>query len=109
MKTQVTETVDELIARLRAEGRLGESSIRYIVAARRPEGAQRILPGETRAQAVARLCANFGWDERTAEFTISLSQGLSDVVPDEPMTDAEKRAIGLGVVAGAEDDEVGPG
>ena len=56
--------------------------IRYLVAARKPDGAQRILSGESREEAVARLCRHYGWDARTAGFTISLSQGLSDVTAE---------------------------
>ena len=106
MMTDVTETVDQLIARLRDEGPLDERGVQYIERSRQPGGEKSILPSETRDEAVARLRQHFGWDERTAEFTISLSQGLSDIVPDEPMTRAEKRAIGWGIVAGAEDDDI---
>lgn len=104
MKAGVAETIEQLVNRLRDEGRLDEPSIQYIAAALRPGGEERILPGESRADAVARLRRHFGWDERTAEFTISLSEGKSDLVPDEPMTEAEKRAMGIGVIAGDEDD-----
>lgn len=109
VEARPTESIADQIARLREEGVLDERMIDYIERSLQPGGEKRILPGETRAQAVARLTKHFGYDERTAEFTISLSQGLSDVVPDEPMTKAEKRAIGLGVIAGEDDDEVGPG
>ena len=105
-KAKTAEGVAEHIARLREEGVLDERMIDYIERSLQPGGEKCILPGETRAQAVARLTNHYGYDERTAEFTISLSQGLSDVVPDEPMTGAEKRAIGLGVIAGDEDDEI---
>ena len=74
------ETDEQLIARLRSEGVLDEGLIRYVVLCKQPEGPQCILPGETREQAVARLMKHYGWDERHAEFAISVSQGYGDIV-----------------------------
>ena len=109
-QAEAPETAEEIIAQLRAGGTMSDRWIEYLERSLQPGGEKCILPGETRAQAVARLSNHYGYDERTAEFTISPSQGLSDVVPDEPMTRAEKRAIGLGVIAGEDDDQTdGPG
>ena len=83
MKTRAPETVELVVARLRQEGKLDERSIEYIALALQPGGEEEILPGETREDAVARLMRHYGWDERTAEFTISLSQGWSDIVPED--------------------------
>ena len=48
---------------------------------------------------------HYGYDEPTADFTLSLSEGMSDIEPDEPMTLEAKRVIGWGWVMGDEDDE----
>ena len=101
---RTTQSVAHRIAQLREEGVLDEVMIQYIERSLQPGGEKRIRPGESRADAVARLRRHFGWDERTAEFTISLSEGKSDLAPDEPMTEAEKRAMGIGVIAGDEED-----
>jgi len=74
------EVIDQLGRRLREEGRLSEFWIDYLILSLRPGGEKQILPGETREEAVARLMGHYGWDERTAEFTISLSQGIGDAV-----------------------------
>ena len=81
MRAHATETVDQVVARLRHEGLLDERSIEYVALSLQPGGEKHVLPGETRAEAVAHLMRPYGWDGRTAQFTISLSEGWSDVVP----------------------------
>ena len=78
-----SETKHRLVKRLREEGVLDERMIQHLILSFQPGGEEEILPGETRADAVARLMRHYGWDERTAEFTISLSQGWSDIVPED--------------------------
>jgi hypothetical protein len=102
MKTSATETTEEMVARLRAEGVLDEKSIQFLIASLRPEGQVCVLPGETEEDALARLQANYGWRERTARMSLAIARGESDLVPDRPLTEEERREIEL--VAGDEDD-----
>ena len=83
MKTGLTtpEARDQLVAELRAEGVTDPKWIEYLLRSLEPGGEKEVLPGETREAAVARLMRHYGWDERAAEWTIALSEGLSDLVP----------------------------
>ena len=76
-----TETKERLAMRLREEGVHDERMIEHLILSLQPGGEKRILPDETREQAVTRLIRHFGYDEQTAQFTISLSEGWSDLVP----------------------------
>jgi hypothetical protein len=81
MRARAPETLEQLAARLREEGALDERSIEYVVRSRQPGGEERVLPGETRDDAIARLMRHYDWDERTARFTLYLADGWSDLVP----------------------------
>lgn len=72
---------DQLIERLREEGRLSANSIQFLLSCLQPGGEKRVLPNESLEQAVARLIGHYGWDERTARFTLALADGWSDLVP----------------------------
>lgn len=75
------EAEARLAALWRNEGVLSEDSIEHLILMCRPGGEKKILPGETRKEAVARIQRHYGYDERTAHLTIRLSEGWSDLVP----------------------------
>ena len=104
MKTSETETLDQMVARLRAEGVLDEKSIQFLIASLRPEGQSCILPGETEEDAIARLRANYGWSERTARRSLAIARGESDIVPDRPLTEEERRESGIDAYFGDDED-----
>lgn len=60
---------------------LDERISAYVRLAREPGGEQRMLPGETREDAIARLMHHYGWDEDAAGLTLAVADGWSDVVP----------------------------
>lgn len=105
MSTQATETTEQVVGRLRAEG-LDERLTAYLVLGRQPGGEERILPGETRDDAAARLQRHYGWDERTAQFTISISLGQGDVVALDEGEEVGDRVTDPRFPFGQDDDEV---
>ncbi len=71
----------QLVAQLRAEGVTDPRLLAHVLRSLQSGGEKEVLSGEARDEAVRRLMRHYDWDERTAEWTISLSEGGSDVVP----------------------------
>jgi len=66
---------------LRQDGFHDERSVEELLRGLEPGGEERILPGETRGDAIARLQRHYGYSQSLAEKTIALSEGWSDIRP----------------------------
>jgi hypothetical protein len=80
-KPEILTTRAQLIAELQAKGVHDPRWLDHLVLCLAPGGEKEVLPGETREAAIARLMRHYEWDERTAGWTIALSEGWSDIVP----------------------------